>query len=105
MDTPDKMARPWWRKKRWWALSVLWLLIAYPVSLWPLSYAIGRGWLPATTRSDVYGPIISATEGLDPRPVYGVFPADDAAEGYFAIADWFTNRGREHADSAASCSN
>ena len=40
--------RPFWKRKRWIAAAVLWLLFAYPLSLGPAIYMNGRGWIPAS---------------------------------------------------------
>ena len=44
MTSPS--VRPWWRKKRWRVALALWLAVAYPLSVGPISYAEGRGWMP-----------------------------------------------------------
>lgn len=43
MNEPEPK-RPWWRNKRWWATGFLWLVIAYPLNLGPLVYAVARAW-------------------------------------------------------------
>ena len=48
--------RPWWKKKRWAAALVLWLLVAYPLSVGPAGYANARGWLRP--------PVIAVLEGV-----------------------------------------
>ncbi len=37
--------RPWWRRKRWPAVAVLWLFLAYPLSVGPYIYCQERGWV------------------------------------------------------------
>ncbi|MBA3312480.1 MAG: hypothetical protein M3552_09545 [Planctomycetota bacterium] len=52
--------RPFWKRKRWIAAAVLWLVFAYPVSVGPAVYANGRGWLPASVVSHlevIYEPL------------------------------------------------
>jgi hypothetical protein len=54
-----------WRRKRTWAALLLWLAVAYPLSLGPFMYAFYRGWvpdavLPAADR--VYGPFVRVVE-------------------------------------------
>jgi hypothetical protein len=39
--------RPFWKRKRWIAAAVLWLVSMYPLSLGPAFYCVGRGWLSA----------------------------------------------------------
>ena len=43
MNRPAR--RPWWKRKRWVAAGLLWLLLAYPLSVGLLAYADGRGWV------------------------------------------------------------
>jgi hypothetical protein len=50
--------RPWWKKKRWAAALVLWLLVAYPLSAGPAVYAVARWWLPGQALA-VYSPIFA----------------------------------------------
>lgn len=38
--------RPWWHKKRWIAGALLWLLLAWPLSVGPYIYCKERGWVP-----------------------------------------------------------
>lgn len=38
--------RPW-RKTRWATAVGLWLVVAYPISVGPVTYANARGWLSA----------------------------------------------------------
>lgn len=49
--------RRWWTKKRWLAAIALWMLIAYPSSVGPAHYAVGRGWLPLWFLK-VYSPLV-----------------------------------------------
>jgi hypothetical protein len=37
--------RSWWKKKRWLVAVALWLAIAHPLGLGPLTYIRGRGWI------------------------------------------------------------
>lgn len=47
--TPVDPCRPWWRRKRWWAVGLLWLALLYPASAGPTLYVAYRGWLPWLT--------------------------------------------------------
>ena len=49
--------KPFWKRKRWIAAAVLWLVVAYPVSEGPALYAEYRGWIPFTP---IYLPLESA---------------------------------------------
>ena len=42
----DAPRKPLWKRKRWIAAAVLWVVIAYPLSLGPVAYANARGWVP-----------------------------------------------------------
>lgn len=50
-------ARPWWKRKRWHAFILFWLVIAYPCSIGPAHYAAGRGWAPVWTLK-IYTPLV-----------------------------------------------
>jgi len=45
--------KPFWKRKRWIATAVLWLLLAYPLGFGVISYADGRHWVSP----DLYGPL------------------------------------------------
>ena len=75
MDETPK--RRWYRKKRWWAAAAVWLVIAYPVSLGPACYAVGRGWVGQHSVGLVYDPIYN-----------------DWTNGY---GEWCYHLGRAHA--------
>jgi hypothetical protein len=45
--------RPWWKKKRWWALATALLIFAYPSSTGPIAYSTARGWI-STELSNAY---------------------------------------------------
>ncbi len=45
MTSPPR--KPFWKRKRWIAAAVLWLVVAYPLSLGPVVHAEVRGWVPA----------------------------------------------------------
>jgi hypothetical protein len=66
--------RPFYKRKRWIAAGVHWLGIAYPLSLGPLFYAAGNGWIRRATIDSLLIPI-EATIGL-PEPNAGLTPAN-----------------------------
>ena len=81
--------RQWWRRKRTWAAAaVLWLLVAYLLSVGPIAYATERGWITQAT-AEAYA-----------RPIE---VADDAAEAigdaYQAYVNWCEDVGDRHARS------
>jgi hypothetical protein len=45
MTSPPR--RAWWKRKRWWAAGVLWLVVAYLLSVGPLFGLVYRGLLPS----------------------------------------------------------
>ncbi|MDQ3332301.1 MAG: hypothetical protein M3552_16900 [Planctomycetota bacterium] len=45
--------RAWWKRKRWIAAAVLWLVLAYPLGFGVIPYADGRHWVPP----EWYGPL------------------------------------------------
>src|SRR5688500_11846166 len=55
MDERTAM-RSWWRKKRWVAGLAVWLVVAYPLSLWPVAYLVGVDAVPESA-FEVYRPL------------------------------------------------
>jgi hypothetical protein len=68
MSEPEPR-RPWWRRKRTWVAVAAWLLLAYPLSLEPMSWLYERGFLPPSAADFVnplyepLGPFISDGRG------------------------------------------
>lgn len=114
----DSTARlPWWKKKRWGAALALWLAVAYPLSLGPIAYMVGRGWLPVAQIQGVYAPLLVAADYFRPHPGIGLAPngeggmkyiplpdpdpsprpVEAAAEGYLDAVEWFAALGQRHA--------
>ena len=52
----DAARKPFWKRKRWIAVAVLWLVLAYPLLCGPLRYAVIRGWLPRSSEPLVVWP-------------------------------------------------
>jgi hypothetical protein len=109
---------PWWKRKRWIAAIVVWLVITYPLSIWPAAYAVERGWLPVGMANFCYTPVIAAAQKLRPHPGIGLGPANangtrpyiilpdpdpwprtiaSTADRYLDIAEWFAGLGKKHA--------
>ena len=87
MDTPEKLKRPWWKKKRWWAVLVLlWFVVSYPLSVGLLGYADGRGWVRRSLVEPYCVPLI---------PVIRVLPGDPVR----SCLDWCCQLGQRHAAS------
>jgi hypothetical protein len=74
------MKRPWWKRKRWAAALLLWLVAAYPLSAGPACYAEWAGWLREPL-ADAFRPVQHAPE--------------DTAAGrcWNAYIDWWRVRG------------
>ncbi|MGC1275161.1 MAG: hypothetical protein WBC44_15765 [Planctomycetaceae bacterium] len=77
-----KLRRPLWMRKRWIAVAALLLASAYPASIAPLAYAVGRGWLEESVL-EVYS-----------RPVY------EAVDWWGYLGNSFYELGRRHHDAA-----
>ncbi|HEX6986979.1 MAG TPA: hypothetical protein VF170_16495 [Planctomycetaceae bacterium] len=54
--------RRWWRKKRWVATLLLWMLATYLLSVGPARYAAARGWISPTTVDAYFQPVDAACE-------------------------------------------
>ena len=84
----EDRCRPWWKRKRWAAAAVMWLVVAYPLSVGPVAYVMERGWISEAT-AEAY--------------VWPIEVADDAAEAvgdaYVAYVNWFEDVGDRHARS------
>ncbi len=61
--------RPFWKRKRWIAAAVLWLVAAYFISAGPTVYAVRCGWLSMPVAEFAYAPLNDAMNeipGVDP---------------------------------------
>ena len=72
--------RAWWKRKRWWLAAALLLVAAYPASVGPLGYGVGRGWVPRSVADAYVAP-------LGPSPF----------QPLLAYVRWWVELGREHA--------
>lgn len=88
--------RPFYKRKRGIVAGVIWLLIAYPSSAWPIDYLYGRG---AITRSSfvhdlivfAYAPLRVVLHGPNgPRPVF---------VPYLRVNNYCMELGKRHAAS------
>jgi hypothetical protein len=114
-DPPRKL---FWKRKRWIAAVVVWLVVVYPLSVWPVAYAVGRGWLPITFVQAFYAPVLYGADALRPHPGIGLAPPDaegrrayivlpdpspwprpiaQSAQAYLEAAEWFASLGKQHA--------
>jgi len=115
VESPRK---PSLRRKRWIAAAVVWLVVVYPLSVLPVAYAVGRGWLPITLVQTFYAPVLYGADALRPHPGIGLAPPDaegrrayivlpdpspwprpiaKSAQAYLEAAEWFASLGKEHA--------
>jgi hypothetical protein len=78
--------RPWWKKKRWGAALLLWLVAAYPLSGVAFCYAVGRGWVPERAQAS-------------PAIVLAYQPLWDLPRGE-EYGEWCVALGRQHARSS-----
>lgn len=56
--------RPFYKRKRWIAAGVLWLVVpaAYLGSFGPAAYCVGRGWMGHYRFEDIYRPLTKASK-------------------------------------------
>ena len=83
----DAPRKPFWRRKRWIAAAVLWLVVAYPLSLGPAFYCVGRGWL--SDSDDI------ATAFYKPLVYVSTLTGQHDRIGEFG--QWWFNLGERHA--------
>jgi len=84
--------RPWWKRKRTWAAVALWLVVGYPLSMGPVAYCVGRGWVADATVEPFYSPIGRLFEALEAAPQL-------AFEWFTSYLDWCLETGERHAAS------
>ena len=80
--------RAWWKRRRWVAAIVLWLLVAHPLSIGPLSYSDTRGWIPGWDEGPAV--IFAAPPGVI------VFCDLPPREAFLAYLDWWDDLAHEH---------
>lgn len=86
MPSPPK--HPLWKRKWVWAALALWLVVAYPLSLGPVAYMVGRGWVSKTQATAVYAPVIYGADALRPHPGLGLgAPDKDGRRPYIVLPD------------------
>lgn len=119
----DPSPKPRWKRKRWIAAGLLWLAIAYPLSLGPIFYAIGRQWLPPNSLIEsAYAPIFAALQTANEygqtavavvelrdakgqpvqrefqqKPSWPLAAAATLAEAYWNYVTWCGELGTQHA--------
>ena len=101
--------RAFWKKKRWYAVGLLLLLIAYPLSVAPMIYCLGRGWISpsAVTSNTFYKPLFMAVDAasasewsFEERPWWEEAAASTVTH-YWDSMIWFGHLGERHRDAAA----
>jgi len=65
VDTNGSPNRPWHRRKGTWAAGILAMVIAYPLSLGPVWYAIGRGWVTYPDVEWYHRPYLAVVTGFE----------------------------------------
>jgi hypothetical protein len=60
----DAPRKPFWKRKRWIAVAVLWLVLPplYVLSTGPVIYAASRGWISGDMPHTVYYPLLPVTD-------------------------------------------
>ena len=77
--------KPFWKRKRWIAAAVLWLMVAYPLSTGPAAYAIERGWIAPFGRVNaIWLPVMTVCERI------GMMPR------YIRWCQWWSDLARQH---------
>jgi hypothetical protein len=69
--TESHWVKPLWKRKRWIAAAVLWLVVLYPLSMGPFMYAFYMDWVPDAVMPAVqiaYGPL---AEIMQRYPAFG----------------------------------
>jgi hypothetical protein len=77
---PDELPRkPFWKRKRWIAAAVLWLVIWYPLSVGPLEYVFARDWISQSAVEwliPFYWPLVAlANSDTPPGDVFSSYAA------------------------------
>lgn len=78
--------RRWWSKKRWWAAVILAALAAYPASVGPAAYGVGRGWGDPAIFRTAYDPLDSGATLIV------------SADSYHRYLDWWYFTGIRHGE-------
>ena len=92
--TDPRPKRPWWRRKRTWAALALWLLLTYPLSMGPASYAVRRRWVSIQAYRAVYWPVIETDLRLDPDRL-------NRFARFHRYMRWWNDRARDRANDAS----
>lgn len=79
--------RPWWKRKRWAAAGLLWLVVSYVCGFAAVGFADGRGWVPRSSY-----PVFTAAYA----PFFGPNGVRPWIEPY---ATWLYDLGQRHAAS------
>lgn len=82
MDEPR--SKPFWKRKRWIAVAMIWTAIAYPLSLGALEYADARGW----TSAGIYPAL---------RVIYWPIMVGYCPDWLSDFYGWCHDMGRQHA--------
>lgn len=92
--TPKK---PPWRRKRWWAAGLLWLVATYVFGLWPFEYFLGRRLL----FNKLGQFLLLAYDPLAPVVMKGPRSPRFGFGWYVGVGEYFRELGARHAWEAA----
>lgn len=65
-----QLRRPWWKRKRWWAVGITWFGLLWPMSAGPASWAVNQGWMPVTVYSACFSPVMLLIRETPARSAY-----------------------------------
>lgn len=97
----DRHRKPWWEHKCWIVALVLWLVVAYLLSVGPVIYADVRGWVPSSLSGVLratYGPldrfVMSDVPGSGPLSRYALWHSRLAVR--HSASHYAVSNGRNH---------
>jgi hypothetical protein len=85
------MRRPWWRKKRWLAAKMLWLVTVYVLLTGPILYAEACGFVPKDTYVVVFRPLYAAVSCIDAMVNFFDTPYDQVFRGLHVYTGWWAD--------------
>lgn len=94
--------RPSWKRKRWVAAGLFWLVVAYPLSLPPFAYAVARGWIPTPLITAYATPYEVGPEAIAHLTEWCCEQAADSLNRYNDFIGWCYATGEQHAADAKS---
>lgn len=85
MNETKPIHKAFYKRKRWIAVGVLWLVVAYPLSIGPAAYCVSRGWVSEQVVVVAYLPVLhlSSAAGMLGEPLID-------------LARWSDELGQQH---------